>query len=360
MSNPKTYDGLYFGLSDEEYHAVPALSASGIKRLLVSPMDFWVDSWLNPDRVEETTDAMILGKAWHKYVLEGAEAFDVEYCALPQVGDYDDVLVSSDDLKQYCRDHGLKISGNKPELIERIHDHDPSAMIWDLLVEEEVSGRIALSQPEVQAISDSALVMRNMPQIKDAFTDGYPEVSYFWTTEHGVPMKIRIDFLKTQAIVDLKTFSNSSGKPVAEAVFSDIGYYRYHVQTVVYFKGIEHAKERANKGQLPVYGDESLKDGFLDAMLGHDRPHRFFFIFQQSDIPNVVAVEMTRFETFQGMGGQANQYWRVGEIAMERGIRMFKDFSGRFAPGIPWLEPAQMITMSDAHFPIYALENTYV
>ena len=34
-------DGFYFDLPEDDYHAIPALSASGIKNLLISNPDFW-------------------------------------------------------------------------------------------------------------------------------------------------------------------------------------------------------------------------------------------------------------------------------------------------------------------------------
>ena len=46
--------GIHFGLSDDVYHALPALSASGIKNLLVSPMVFWAESFLNAGRKSMT------------------------------------------------------------------------------------------------------------------------------------------------------------------------------------------------------------------------------------------------------------------------------------------------------------------
>ena len=48
-----------------------------------------------------------------------------------------------------------------------------------------------------------------------AMTGGYSEVSIFWIDPgSGVRLKARLDYLKVKAIVDLKTFSNSLGKPV--------------------------------------------------------------------------------------------------------------------------------------------------
>ena len=80
---------IVFGMPENEYHAVNALSNSGIKELLVDPLDFWHQSWLNPGREEkETTTAMMFGKAFHALVLEGGAAFQDRYCAEPNPEDY--------------------------------------------------------------------------------------------------------------------------------------------------------------------------------------------------------------------------------------------------------------------------------
>ena len=70
-------NGIYFGLSIEEYLKIERLSKSGIKQILISPADFWADSWLNPQPKKLTPDqekrqamARLLGKAYHTARLE--------------------------------------------------------------------------------------------------------------------------------------------------------------------------------------------------------------------------------------------------------------------------------------------------
>lgn len=347
-------NGLYFGLPEEDYHAVPALSFSGIKKLLRSPMDFWADSWLNPDYADRKTPAMTLGKAWHKYVLEGADAFRAEYCAMPEAGDYHNVLHTAEDMKDWLRQRKLPVTGRKSDLVSRILDADPSAMIWDRIVENAVDGRVVLSKEDVERIEFSAGVLRGMPTIADAFRNGYPEVSYFWTDEEtGVPMKCRIDYLKPSITNDLKTFSNKLGKPVDVAVNHEIANNRYLVQGVTYTDAIEHAKAMGRSGKLKVHGD--VDPAFIKELVGNDR-HRFFFIFQQSDIPVVEVRELSRWETYGGNGGSVNAYWLSGQMGMRKGIALFQEYSKRFEPGVPWITAAQVRQLVDSDLPIYALE----
>src|SRR3990167_4707282 len=69
--------GVVFGMPAATYHDDPSLGASDLKRLLRSPADFWWFSKLNPNR-EPTPDspAKLKGRALHKLILEGPEAFE--------------------------------------------------------------------------------------------------------------------------------------------------------------------------------------------------------------------------------------------------------------------------------------------
>jgi hypothetical protein len=66
--------GIYFGLDEETYHAIPAGSTSALKKLAISSMDCWAASSLNLDRVEAQKPYLDYGKAIHAFVLEGEEA----------------------------------------------------------------------------------------------------------------------------------------------------------------------------------------------------------------------------------------------------------------------------------------------
>ncbi len=78
---PTFQEGVFFGMAEDHYHAVPALSASGVKNLRMSPLDFYMRApWLNAhyeaDNDEpEDSFAKVLGRAYHKRILEGREAF---------------------------------------------------------------------------------------------------------------------------------------------------------------------------------------------------------------------------------------------------------------------------------------------
>jgi len=69
---------IIFDMPEDEYHAIQRMSSSGVRNMLISPGTFWQKSWLNPDREDKTTDAMVLGKAYHCARLE-PEKFEKRY-----------------------------------------------------------------------------------------------------------------------------------------------------------------------------------------------------------------------------------------------------------------------------------------
>src|ERR1700722_18275726 len=91
--------GIYFNMPVDEYHRIPALSNSGIKQLLVSPLNYWHHN-LNPDRTEERdTAAQRFGTATHCRLLEPA-CFPERYATEVHADDFPGALDTVDDLKK--------------------------------------------------------------------------------------------------------------------------------------------------------------------------------------------------------------------------------------------------------------------
>lgn len=105
--------GLYFGMSDEEYHALPALSNHGIKYLVASPMIFWSRTpWLSKKKQKEVADKAgeeklhhTIGKAYHCRVMEGREEFHRRFVVELDPEDYPNALVHTDQIKAAIARH---------------------------------------------------------------------------------------------------------------------------------------------------------------------------------------------------------------------------------------------------------------
>lgn len=363
-------DGIYFGLPDEAYHAIPRLSASGIKLLEVSPLDFWTESWMNPAREPEgeTTPAKRLGKAYHKLLLEGDAAFDASYAVGPDEADYPNAIKGGKALKEKCKDLGLKQSGTIEDMCMRIHEADPVVELWpDILAEfKEIMGeREPLTKAQWREIQIVRLVLGHMPKLRGAFTGGMPEVTLLWTDpDTGVRLKSRADYLKhrgkTAAILDLKSFGNIMQRPIETIPGEEIGRNGYFVQPVIYDAGRRAigALYRLHGMDIvhTVTGQEPSKT-WLDAVLTATEC-RFSFVFVQTGgIPNIVAADFIEAQTFGKGGYSMNEYWRKGRAQFRNGVRRFRDCQAIYGDDM-WVSEVRHRALTDMDFKPWALEYT--
>ena len=353
--------GLYFDLNDEEYHADTALSASGVVNLLVSPLTFWVNSAFNPEREDVSSEAKERGRAFHTRLLEGEERYDALYAAPPDIADYPDALDGAETLRAKCADLEIKKGGTIAELCGRIHEADPDAVLWPLVMAEfrdDNGGKTIIKPDLAQDIHRKARIVEMHDSAKKAFRGGWPEVSAFWFDETGVPMKARFDYLKARAVVDLKTFTNSLGLPVDAAIARAVANYRYHVKAALYMDAVEAMKELIrDQGPDVVHGAENgygrPSVDWLEAFLD-PAPHAFVFVFLEAGaVPNVRVREFRRTVTGAKSGATANLYWQSGYAAYRQGVESYRDCLAHYGPGLPWIAPEPMRPFADEDFPVW-------
>lgn len=356
--------GVYLNLDEDEYHADPSLSASGIKLLTVSPLDYWVNSpHLNPGKVEKTSDALNLGKAYHKIILEGRAAFDAAFCVAPDKEDHPDALDGGEQLREYCKSLGLKANGTISEMCKRIREVDATVELWPEvkeLFEAERGDRATLTKAQWDALRLVEIVVNRMPSTKGAFGNGFPEVSIFWRDELGVPMKARMDYLKPKTILDLKTFANIMSKETLSAVANEVARNRYFIQPIVYRRGLRAVKALYSEHGASVVRDATeVPEGLHQALTAEQE--RFHFIFVQTGgVPNVVIREFAEFETYAGLSATQNGYWYRGEVEMRRGIELYRKCMAQFKEGEPWITDFGRTAFKDESFPIWMLNNPEV
>ncbi|MBF0098227.1 MAG: PD-(D/E)XK nuclease-like domain-containing protein [Magnetococcales bacterium] len=345
--------GVYLDLPAEQYHADPSLSVSGIKALVASPLTYW-NQHLNPERdVEESnTPAKVLGKAIHKLVLEGDDAFSSAYLVEPKPEDYPGCLQGVEALREKCGQLGLKKSGTLEEMSLRILDVEPNCLLWPMIkasfMDEVATGdRETLSKEFYLQCLEAQEAIRSNDAAKAAFTGGLPEVSVFWRTEDGVPMKSRFDYLKPQAIIDLKTFSNQNGAPIDMAVVHAVTRYLYHVQAYVYVQAAKAAKELIRSGC--VYGEGSRA---LQQFAQVQEDPRFFFVFLETGTAMNVLVR----ELAQSRGDVLSLIWEAGGLIARRAIDVWKAHMQQFGPHQPWRINQPARPFMDEEFPTWAVE----
>lgn len=348
MSKPELPEcGIYFGLPETEYHAAPALSASGIKRLCVSPMDFWCRSWLAPTPAgdDDDTEAKALGRAYDRRITEGREAFYRTYAQALDIADHPGALRTADEIKAALREAGQKLTGAKAELVERLLSVHPDAEMWDDLVAEHAAahaGMTLLSAGLIGRIEFAAAMIESHPDLKKCFSGGHPQVSIFWEADDdGTPMKARLDYLKTRAFVDLKTFSNPLGKPFDRAATTAMASYKYHVQAAVYWEGIDHAR-RLLRAYGPEVAHGDVDHEWLEAFADADAMSAFF-VFQQTGLAPVAR----GYEFPRGLVADC------GRVVVTEARRKFNACMEHYAPGEPWIDPQPIRAFADEEFPVW-------
>lgn len=360
-------DGIIFGLPDADYHAIPRLSTSGIKTICVSPLDFWFDSWLNPEREPDTdTPAKKLGRAYHKLLLEGDAAFDAAYAVAPSKEDHPDALDGAEALKAKCDELGLKKSGRIADLCERIREASPDIELWlDIMsaFSAKASGRELLTKAQWLEIQRVRFVLNHMPNIKGAFTGGFPEVTLLWTDKQtGIPMKARLDYLKPRAgaaaILDVKSFGNVMGRPLDEIPETEIARNDYFVQPVAYTSGraaVSALWRKHGREIVRVVSGPEPSDEWLASVLEPERVAFNFVFVQTGGVPNIIACEFSEGDSFGGLGWQSHAYWSRGHAEYRFGIGMFSRCMNQYGADVPWIIQYPVRKLRDEGFPVWAL-----
>jgi hypothetical protein len=362
---------------DDAYHAIHRLSASGMQNMLVSPATFWASSWLNPDRTEQTTAARVIGRAYHSARLE-PELFARNYVrALDKAELPKGALVTGKDMEAALAAMGLPKSGSVVEQAERLRGAGYDGVIWQIELakwERLRAKRIAIPAVTYDEIVEDGKRLRASPAIAELISGGAAEVSVFWTCpKTGIPMKARLDYLKPRAWTDFKTFENSRGKRLDQALADAFRYNRYYVQAVAY----RDAVEAIRNGLVDLVGDATPEErAVLAAVQLSPGPLACYYLFQEKKgVPNVVARQF-RFDDrplsheINAIGLSEEKEARASEavtgptaIARKATVeiayakKLYLGYSEIYEPGEPWLPFDPIGDIGDDDFNSYWLEG---
>lgn len=359
--------GIYFGMSDDTYHGIHACSASGLKKLSVSSMDYWADSIVNPERDDDRVqkDYFDFGKAIHCFVLEGEEVYSKRYVV--GLEKPKDVLETTDQIKFRIAELGHKPcskgfddnsrAAKKEDWIAQLLALEPDAKIWDRMkadFDAENEGAEIVTHKINRRVRIAAKMIQSHPELKDAFTGGFAEVAvFFYCPETGAPMKSKFDYLKMRAIVDLKSFANRGGMPINRAIEKAIASMRYNVQHVVYDQAVEAIRNLIREHGLsaihdcddPTTEEAEARQTFLFRWAQQTEPPAFMFVFQQSGMAPVTRGRiMPRGTVFSVTRS------RVRELKAR-----WVDCARTYGTD-PWLDIEPIDTIEDEAIPLYATE----
>ena len=357
-------EGLYFGMPDSQYFDIPALSSTGFKNILVSPPDFFFNSWLNPLKDEDAEDEdsqewKKFGHATHTRILEGKQVFESQYVVefIPPEG----FLKTVDDMKKALTDAGVpfKSAWKKPDYIAAIHQYLPSALLYDDAEQKyfrETNGRIQLSQRDIRRIEIAAAMIENHPDLRYYFNGGCPEVTVVWKEQFQHPItkqiitlwfKARLDYLKPAAIVDLKSFTNMQNKPIDKAIHEAMAARKYHIQVAHYTVAARKAVDFAIKGLVTTNNPARYQPTpqFMELLM-RSTSHEFFLCFQKKG-----GAPLARGKKF----GSGLSMFACGQASIAQAIDLFIKYYGMFGEGV-WVDDTPTTDFEDAMFPAYAVE----
>lgn len=351
-------EGVFFDLSESDYHSVEAFSASGAKLLRQSPLDYWARSKWNPLQAEvlaeDASEAKELGSAFDCRIIEGKAAFESRYATKIEPDEYPDCLRTMDEMKAWLKARDMKVSGSKDDLMQRIRDVGEMVSLWDDFLEGHKklhNGKEFLSPDWMGKIEYAAKMIEADPVFGKAFSGGAPQVSVFWTCPViGVPCKARFDYLKARAIVDLKTVQPMKGNPHAQTINTAIGRYRYHVQATLYMEAATNVARFLKEGETNAANPEHAENGSVLKALMADHQKTWLWVFQvKGPAPTVIGRTLSP----ESMICQAA---RAEIEAMKQLYRLCREKWGTD----PWLydpaKPPKIELLQDSDIPPWALQ----
>lgn len=310
------------------YHAVRALSSSGMKDLAVSPLRFW-HAHLNPYREpEEPSLFMQIGSALHCAVLEPNE-FDNRYAKAVSAEDYEGCLITVPEMREWLNDRGVKPKGTrKDEIISQVRLHSSDVPILHEIQKEfesEHAGKITFKADDWRRIERMAECLRAEPKLQELLAEGMAEVPIFVNDpETGVPLKSKLDWLTPRVIVDLKTFSHKRDKSIDKTVNDAIWYECHYRQHYVY------SYTWAIKNGAKVY----------------EAPD-FVMVFVESEEPHETRIKVLRPKR----AGEPNLYFERARAEVRGFIRTYQEYMEHFGEDKPWRYAQDIQLLGDEDLP---------
>ena len=297
-------DGIWFDMPNEEYHADPALGSSGIKHLIMSPLTYWTNSDMNPDRApEKETAATKFGDLMHRTLFNPAGAV---------------VSVKPEGMSFATKE-------GKAWKADRLEDGT-----------EIITADEARSLSTIKRAADAA-------GITEQVRDGATEVSYFFTV-NGVRCKIRLDYMAPTMAFDLKTYANTMDKDVETAVAHAVAARRYHVSGVWYNEGIKHMRAAIENKTVKTFSRPNTFDMEIMSRISSADEYPLWFLFMDKGVPNVTVRQFT-----PKTSGEINSYYRAGRAEIERAVSSYVDHMEEFGANI-WMRPVPWKRFDDVEF----------
>ena len=366
MTETTYKEGIYFNMPFDEYREIKAANRSYLEKLPEDIEEAWKVSPFNPEREEsEDTPQMKLGRAVHSAVLE-PEIFQDLYVRTPRPEDFagQTILDKNTELSEFLASVGEKKSGKKEELIARAlpHLNPKTHVIWDNVMSSfysdvDAHGKTVLTDNDSEIVRGILQKLKESDEIEQIFTKGYPEVTLIWKDGETL-CKARLDYVRPEAIGELKTFSYRGKKNMFKAMADEINYNKYNAQFVFYYNALKLLIKKVKSNKAEVFGD--VDKAWLEKFLENPNKH-YFIVFTRTESPyQMKAIELKQAAI---QGASDNQYYVEGLHSVKQGLALHKSFTNKakefesVSPNLVWRDPRQVEVLQDEHIPNVMYQN---
>jgi hypothetical protein len=216
----------FYRQSNNDYHAGPGISKSGLARILRSPLHFKTP--------RKETAALVIGDSFHVATLE-PERFEKEYAVLPA----------------NCSPGSGKGMKERKETF---------------LYDAEQKGQTILSQADYDTSRAMAAAVHSNQYAIDLLSNGESELSGYWYDPENpdILCKLRMDWINKEEriIIDLKSTTDARYYQFRSSAFNN----DYHMQSGWYLYGATHITKVEHKNfyfivveKEPPYGIKIYK-----------------------------------------------------------------------------------------------------
>lgn len=174
--------------------------------------------------------------------------------------------------------------------------------------------------------------------LASAFENGMPEVSVFWTA-NGVRFKCRFDYLKLNAISDLKSIANRSDKEFQKACRDAVASYDYIVSAEHYRDGRSQMKRLFDEGR--VFGNVDRE--WLRKVVNNE-VFAFVFVFWQKDgAPISHGIKLS----------PGNPLFTYARSMIAQAVENYNRYMSEFGTDTAWVPSTPLDELDETDLPVW-------